>query len=133
MILLLRLVQPMERQLTKTSETFFAHRYLKNFKKFLNSLMLSLSIEYPDKVKYESIKHLVYSGKADVLYIYVDDEFTSELIQKTLSQILNKDIEPCLKSISSDRINNMNVIELNYWEHTIINTNIKQQIDTLTI
>lgn len=123
----------MDRQLTKNSETFFAHRYLKNFKKFLNSLMLSLSIEYPDKVKYESIKHLVYSGKADVLYIYVDDEFTSELIQKTLSQILNKDIEPCLKSISSDRINNMNVIELNYWEHTIINTNIKQQIDTLTI
>ena len=119
----------MDRQLTKNSETFFAHRYLKNFKKFLNSLMLSLSIEYPDKVKYESIKHLVYSGKADVLYIYVDDEFTSELIQKTLSQILNKDIEPCLKSISSDRINNMNVIELNYWEHTIINTNIKYNVN----
>ena len=123
----------MDRQLTKNSETFFAHRYLKNFKKFLNSLMLSLTVEYPHKVKYESIKNLVYSGNSDVLYIYIDDDFTSELVEKTLSQILNKDIEPCLKSISSDRINDMNVIELNYWENTIIATNVKQQIDTLTI
>jgi len=117
---------------TKTP-TLFAERYLDNFKKFLNSIILSLHIEYPTEIKCKSIKNLVYSGKTDVLYIYVDDEFTSYLIGETLKQILNKDIEPCLKSISHDRIQNINVIELNYKQNSIIELNHKEQIDTITL
>ena len=118
----------------RTSKTeIFAERYLDNFKKFLNSIICTLNIEYPEEIKGHAIKNLVYSGKTDVLYIYIDDDFTSNLMTKTLKNILSKDIEPCLNSITTDRINNINVIELNYMQNSIIDTNINQKIDTLTI
>ena len=92
-----------------------------------------MSIEYPKKIKYESIQNLVYSGSTDVLYIYITDDFTSEYVYKTLKMLLTKNVEPCLKDIDLDKINNTNVIELMYMQDTIIKTNSKDKIKTIKI
>ena len=77
----------------KVIEDFeFCNSTLLSLKLFCNQCLQALAVECKSdstkQIKKDSVKKVVYCGKSDVIYIWMDDKFSTNLLSDTLTHWL---------------------------------------------
>ena len=80
-----------------------------------------------------SIINYTYSPTTDIVYIYMKDHFSGQLLLTELKNILNHKNGVDMKSIGNDIVNNMFIIELEFGNKNVIKENLQQEADMKSI
>jgi len=109
--------------------------YLSDFKRFCNKCLKSLEVEKGFKeIKINSLKKIVYSAHADVIYIYLRDKYTAQILMETLNHWFCH-TDPFFKGSRIDELENHNtyIIELNYMNSYTIKLNKEQNLENIIV
>tara|TARA_R110001606_G_scaffold378561_1_gene538298 strand:+ start:3162 stop:3563 length:402 start_codon:yes stop_codon:yes gene_type:complete len=117
----------------------FTDTYLNHLKEFCHQCLISLKIEgglCEDKskeIKTKSIVKLVYSPLSDVIYVYMNDLFTSNILMETLNHwLINCD--PTYKGTTLDTsVEGVFIIELNYQDKEVIKHNQENKLKLIVV
>jgi len=136
---------PRSKELFKTKDAqnewlsmgLFTDTYLKHLKTFCHQCLISLRLEThlcsEHIIKTDCINKLVYSPTSDVIYVYLDDLFSSKLLMETLNHwLLNCD--PTYKGTTLDTsVEGVYIIELNYQDPKVIEHNKENNLKLIVV
>lgn len=140
---------PRSKELFKTKDAenkwlsmgLFTPLYLRDLKTFCIQCLNALEVERHicmrnrERVKIEkdSIVKMIYSSESDVIYIYMSDRFTAQLLMETLNQWLITS-DPLYKGTTMDKANDdIYIIELNYQDQNVIEHNKQNNIQNIVV
>ena len=120
----------------KVIEDFqFCNSTLLSLKLFCHQCLQALAVERREEINKDSVNKIVYCGKSDVIYIWMNNKFSAILLYETLSHwLLHND--PMFKGSTLDDSSsehNIYIIELNYMDKSIINRNKQLNINTIIV
>jgi hypothetical protein len=84
-------------------------------------------------IKIDSIVNYTYSPNADLVYVYINDNFSGHLLFRELKSLLTKKNGVDMKSIEKDVVNDMFIIELEFGNKKIIKENLQQEVAVRSI
>ncbi len=109
--------------------------YIFNFKSFCLKCLNSLETEKGFKeIKTTSLKSVVYSAKSDVVYIYMNDKHSAQMLMETLSHWFVYS-DPLFKGCTLDKNEqeSMYIIELNYMDIETIKRNKEANLQNIVV
>ena len=116
------------------NKSVYTPQYLLYFKSFCIKCLKSLEIEKGfEKIKSNCLNTIVYSANSDVIYIYLEDKYTAEMLMETLSHYFLS-TDPLFKGSTMDSdTKGVYIVELNYLDEAIIYKNKENNLKNIIV
>jgi len=85
------------------------------------------------EVNTKSIISYTYSPQTDIVYVYCKDSISGNLLYRELQKIFSSENGIDTKSIKTDVVNNMFIIEIEFGDKNMIALNLKENAETKSI
>lgn len=105
--------------------------YVTYLKSLNRQFLKALKVEFKN-IKVNSLMKVVYCGKSDVAYLYMNDKYSCVTLMQTLNDwLLHSD--PTFKGTTLDIVGKCYVIELNYLDDEIIKRNKQNNLKLIAV
>jgi len=116
------------------NQSVYTPHYFLQFKSFCVKCLNSLAVEKGfHQIKSDSLTSIVYSSASDVLYIYLEDKYTADMLMETLTHwFIHTD--PLFKGSTMDKdTQGTYIIEINYMDESIIQKNKENNLKNIRV